>query len=674
MPRDHQPRAPERVAPPAAGAPLAWLLVAPLLLALAAYARVLHGEFVFDDLPNVVNAPAVRQLPAALRAFVPDLLAGRRPVTVLTLALDHAAGGLEPFTFHATNLGLHLLAVLLVFGFTRAVLRLAGAGLPAAGRGGSPAARAALDPDALALVVAGLFALHPLQSQAVSYVVQRAEVLASLGYLGALWLLLLAERHGPGWRGALAYGGALLALALGLGSKAILVTLPVAYLLLTWAVPGPAARGALTTWPRRLALLAAPVALIGLFAARTSRRLEGSTDAGFAVPGLPAGDYFLTQWRVVATYLRLLLWPAGQSADWAFSTSHSLGEPAVLLSGALLLALVAAAAALLWWSRRPAGAGGPANGGGLPEADRLAARLAAFGIGWFFVVLSATSSVIPREDVLVEHRTYLASWGVFLALAVAAERGLARLPARRRTLAALLLVGLTWSGLAALTWRRNAVWESALALWSDAAAKAPGKPRVHLGLGNALLARGEAEAAIAEYRLGLATLRADAAPAEAPLQQNLGAALARAGRPAEAVAPLRRALALDPRSADAAAGLAVALLAAGELEEAGRAAVAALTLRPEDPVAHRVAGRARLAAGDDDAAALAHLERAARAFPADAQVQLELGHALAATGRSGEACAAWARAAASGAALAEVRAQAAQASELLRCPPARDPR
>ena len=72
-------------------------------------------------------------------------------------------------------------------------------------------------------MVAGLFALHPLQTQAVSYVVQRAEVLASLGYLGALWLLLLAERRGPGWRGALAYGGALLALALGLGSKAILV-------------------------------------------------------------------------------------------------------------------------------------------------------------------------------------------------------------------------------------------------------------------------------------------------------------------------------------------------------------------------------------------------------------------------------------------------------------------
>ena len=71
---------------------------------------------------------------------------------------------------------------------------------------------------------------------------------------------------------------------------------------------------------------------------------------------------------------------------------------------------------------------------------------------------------------------------------------------------------------------------------------------------------------------------------------------------------------------------------------------------------------------------MTELELHLRAFPADAQVQLELGHALAATGRSGEACAAWARAAASGAALAEVRAQAAQASELLRCPPARDPR
>ena len=648
MAREPQTHAHQRTVRPGAAPPAEWLLLIPLSLAALAYARVLRGELVFDDLPNVVNNPAVRDLAAVLRGFFPDLLAGRRPVTVLTFALDFALSGLSPLTLHLTNLALHLAAVLLVFTFTRRLVLLASGGEPDARRG-----------DALALVVAGLFALHPLQTQAVSYVVQRAEVLASLGYLGALLLLLEAERQGRGPRGAAAYGGALLALVLGLGAKAILVTLPAAYLLLTWAVPAARARGVLTSWPRRLGLLAAPLLLIGLFAARTSSRLEGTTDAGFAVPGLPVGDYFFTQWRVVTTYLRLLVWPSGQSADWGFPTSHSLLEPATLGAGLFLAALLAGALALLRWSHRPPGAGP------LAEGDRQAARLVGFGVAWFFVVLSATSSFIPREDVLVEHRLYLASFGILLALAAGGERGLARLPAPRRALAAALLVGLCWGGLGLLTYRRNAVWESALALWGDAAERAPGKPRVRLGFGNALLARGEAEAAIAQYRLGLSALRADAAPAEAPLQQSLGAALARAGRPAEAVAALRRAAALDPSSAGAALGLALALVTTGELEAAEVEARRALSLRPGDPLAHRVIGRARLAAGDDEAARTS-LELAARALPQDRQVQLELGHALAATGRSGEACAAWRRAAAPGVDAAVAR-QAAEASAILGC-------
>lgn len=649
MARDHQPRAPRR--PAAAGtSPAAWLLLIPLVLAALAYARALRGELLFDDLPNVVNNPAVRDLPAVLRGFFPDLLAGRRPVTVLTFALDFAVGGLSPLGLHLTNLALHLAAVLLVFAFTRTLATLA-----ADADAGPERARAGW----LALVVAGLFALHPLQTQAVSYVVQRAEVLASLGYLGALLLLLEAERRGRGPGGAAAYAGALLALGLGLGAKAILVTLPAAYLLLTWVVPGARARASLTSWPRRLGLLAAPLLLIGLFAARTSRRLEGTTDAGFAVPGLPVRDYFLTQWRAVATYLRLLLWPSGQSADWALPTSHSPFDPATLGAGLLLALLLAGAAALLRWSHRPAG------GGTLAEGDRQGARLAGFGIVWFFVVLSATSSFIPREDVLVEHRVYLASFGILLALAAAGARALARLPAPRRTLAAALLVGLCWGGLGLLTWRRNAVWESALALWGDAAEQAPGKPRVRLGLGNALLARGEPEAAIAQYQLGLSALRADAAPAEAPLQQSLGAALARTGRPAEAVVALRRAATLDPSSADAALGLALALVTTGELGAAEAEAARALRLRPGAPLAHRVIGRARLAAGDDEAAAAA-LELAARGLPDDAQVQLELGHALAATGRSVEACQAWRRAARPGAD-EPARRQADEAQAILGC-------
>lgn len=542
---------------------MAWRLLLPLLLAVAAYARVLDGEFVFDDLTAVVGDPAVRDLGGALRGFLPALLAGRRPVTVLTFALDHAWGGLSPRPFHVTNLAIHLLVTCLAFLLARAALRLAGTARP----------------TGLAVAVAGLFALHPLQSQAVSYVVQRAEALAAGFYLATLLLLLVAERRGLTGRGVAAWLGALATFVLGLGAKATLVTLPAAWVLLAWALPTEAARRALARWPRRLLLMAPFLAVEGAFVWRTLTRIQGSTDAGFSVPGMPASAYLLTQARVVLTYLRLLAWPAGQSADWAFPTSRSLAEPGVITAGLALATLLAATVALWRWARRrPPG-----------DADAAAGRAAAFGVAWFFVALAA-SSLVPREDVLVEHRVYLAALGIFLAAAVAAERAISRywLAGVERRRAALLITAAAWGVLAMALHRRNAVWQSAAALWGDAVAQAPHKPRARFGLGNALLARGDHEGAAAQYREALASLRPDAPVAEAPLQQNLGTALLRAGRPAEAVAPLRRAVALMPWSADAAVGLAVAALGAGELDEAEREARRTLGLAPGNALAGRV--------------------------------------------------------------------------------------
>lgn len=556
-PLDDERRAPR-------GDPTARWLAVPLLLAVAAYWRVLGGEFVFDDLPQVVNNPAVRDLPGALRGFFPALLSGRRPVTLLTFALDHAAAGLSPWAFHATNVAIHLGVTALAFLFARALLRLAGAA----------------HPTGVAVAAAGAFALHPLQTQAVSYVVQRAEALAAGAYLGTLLLLLHAERRGPLPRRAAAFAAALATFTLGLGAKATLVSLPLAWLLVTFAVPTAEQRAALLTWPRRLLLLAPFAALVVAFSALTLGRIEGATDAGFAVPGLPAGHYFLTQSRVLLTYLRLLLWPTGQSVDWAFPTSHAITEPAVLAAGLALLTVMATALSLLGFGRRwPDG-----------DPDRAAARVAAFGAGWFFVALSASSTVVARDDVLAEHRVYLAALGVFLSAAVGAERLVAKLALAepRRAVAAALLTGAVWLGLAAALHRRNAVWESAVALWSDAVQKAPHKPRARLGLGNALLARGDHGAAIAHYQHGLSRLRAEAVEAEGPLRKNLGVALVRAGRPGEAVAPLRRAAELLPQDPEAAAGLAVALLSTGDLDEAELEAARALVLSPGHALATRV--------------------------------------------------------------------------------------
>jgi Flp pilus assembly protein TadD len=593
--------------------PASLLLAVPLLLAVAASARVLHGDFVLDDVRVVRENPALGSPAGVLRGFGESLLHGGRPTTEVTFALSQAMGGPTPLAFHAGNLFLHLAVVVLVFLFTREVLGLAGRG-PSSG---------------VAVAVAGIFALHPMQSQAVSYVSQRSEVLASGLYLATLLLLLRAGKPGAGLPRALAGASALALFVVGMGAKAIVVTAPLAWLLLLVMVP-PARQGREPTrWRWRLLLLA-PLALAGLLLVRGAlRAVAGRPDAGFSVPGATPWTYFLTQWRAVATYVRLLAWPAGQSADWSFPWSSRIGDPGVLLSGAFLACLLGGAVAL-WLRCR--GRDDPASADG---------RAAAFGATWFFLVLAPTSTFLPIADVLVEHRVYLASWGLFLAAVLGGDRLLARLHPGRRDLVAALAVGAAWSVLAVALHRRNAVWEGDLVFWQDVVTKAPGKPRPRLGLGVAKIRHGDPEGAVAEFTAGIARVQPEAAGLRAALLHNLGAALIQLGRAKEAVAPLRQAAKLDPAATAPPESLALALWMTGDLDGAEREARGVLDRNPEAALAALVLGQARMARGDD-AGAVPHLERAVRARPADAVVRYDLGAAYANLGRVPEACAAWA--------------------------------
>jgi len=589
-------------------------LLLPVALAVAGYARSLRGDFVFDDVRGVAEAPATRAFWRWLaQDLSPATLLAGRPLTALTFAANHAVGGLDTLGYHLVNLAIHLAVVALVFRFTARVAALSGAPRP----------------RWLAVAVAGLFAVHPLQSQAVAYLSQRAESLASGFYLATL-LFLLARAPGARPRPVAAWCGAAATFALGFLAKPIVLTLPAAWLLVLLAVdpaadaprkPAPAgARGA-WHWRHALPLLGLLAAAGVLAGAALLATLHGRTDAGLSVPGTSPWRYLLTQGQVLLTYLRLLLWPSGQRVEWDVPTSPGLADPATLAAVAAVAALLAATGWLVVRGRaRPGPAGAPL-------------RLAGLGLAWFFAVLSMTSSVIPLADNLVEHRTYLASWGVFLAAAAGVDALAARLGRPRAALAAWTAAV---AALGAALWLRTPVWRTAEALWGDVVEQAPHTPRAQLSLGDALMRQGRLAEATRHLEQALADA-ADRPGLRLEALRNLGAAHIAAGRVEAARAAFTAGLALEPRQDELLVNMAYVALATGD--QAGAAAYArrALESNPGQPAAWVVLGNLALGRGDG-AEALAAYDRAVAIDPDHGDAQFNRSLALPLLGRGAEVC------------------------------------
>jgi Flp pilus assembly protein TadD len=462
-----------------------WRIAAVLAMVLvataAAYWPALRGDFVFDDQTSVVEQVALKDLPSYLRStFWPALMEGgiKRPVTDLTFAVDYALSGFDTFSYHLGSLAIHLLAVLLVYSFTREILSRAGWRTP----------------SQVALVVAGVFALHPLQSQAVAYIAQRSESLASLFYLAALLLLLRSEGRPGSPSGLALYLAATGAFMAGLGTKLVIITLPAAYLgIHLWFPSQPPGLERRREWLRAGVRVLPWLAVAAAFVVLTLRGIEDRRDIGFAIPTLPPGTYLVTQFGVLLRYLGLILYPARQSVDHDVAIAD-LGDPATLAAAAALLALVGGG--LYLWRR--------AERGHLTGDAAAVARVTSFGVLWFFLLLAPSSSIVPVIDVMMEHRVYLASWGILVGVAVCASLAIGRLlPSRGAAAFAVAATASIWISLGAALHARASVWGSALALWSDVVEKSPAKARGWVNLGVAQLARGDVASAEATQQRAL---------------------------------------------------------------------------------------------------------------------------------------------------------------------------
>ena len=614
------------------------LLVVGLLAAIYfGYSPALDGELQFDDLHSIPENAAVKDLTHFAGIKLADVMGTSRVITDLTLALNYRTGGLSVRPYHLVNVGAHLATVCAVLALTLHLLR----------RARWPR------PFSTALIVAALFGLHPVQSQAVAYVCQRAEVLAAFFYALALLLFLESEQRKRTLTALAAYAGAVVCALLGFGAKPTLASFPAALLLCSSAFPAADGSALQTIAPLKRLVASLPFWALTIWSSVSLLAgVKGTGHAGFELPQISPRSYLLTQSRVILTYLRLLAWPAGQNLDWDFPPSVSPIEPRTLLALLTIAGLLLGAAWLWVWSARQTRDG----------ELRALSRLAALGVLWFFILLAPTSSFVPVADVLEEHRVYFASWGIMLpvvAAGVLVRRRLAPGPQGKALGAAVAvaLCAVLWLTL----YRRVAVWATAVSLWTDVVSKSPERPRGHMNLGYALTPT-DPERAVSEYRKALQL--ADMTTPRAQLMQDLAGALLRLQRYDEAIAILRDLSVQLPESPSLSTNIAIAFFESGRLDEAQAAAALVVARWPNHAPAQHTLGQVAFAR-QDYRAARTFFERALDLDPDSVESLTNLAVTQERLDDLGGACQSWSRYAQSAASNANEKAS--QRLSALRC-------
>lgn len=474
----------------------------------AVYANSLFVPFLFDDEPSLLQNASLQSLGTA---FSPPtgygITVGGRPVLNASFALNYALSGFSPLGFHLGNLVIHVLAAFVLFLLARDTLRL-----PALAHAYAPAA------VPLAAVGAAVWAVHPLQTEAVTYIVQRAESQVGLFYLLTLYLYLKYTEKPSITRLTFAFAACLL----GMGTKEVMVSAPLVSLLYDRCfVSGTFA----TAWSRHrnlLLALASTWLLLGCLV--VAEKARGGSIGSTEHVGWFA--YLLTQPVAILRYLGLAVWPSGQIFDYGIY----LETRSYLIAGAALLVVSALAASLLALSRRRSGLG--------------------FLSLSFFLVLAPSSSFVPiATQTIAEHRMYLPLAAVvFLGIIL----GYRAIGAR-----SLVLWFVAIPCLALASVHRNSAYKSEVSLWTDTVQKLPGNERAHNNLAIALAGiDGRQKEALAHYETAL-RLRPDYGVAH----NNLGLFLLKSpGLLQEALAHFERAVALNPGYADAQVNLGNVLL------------------------------------------------------------------------------------------------------------------
>ena len=495
--------------------------------------------------------------------------------------------------YHATNLAIHLVNGLLLLGILWRTFQL-----PTwKGRYGEAG-------WGLALATALLWTVHPLQTESVTYIVQRAESLAGLFYLLVLYCVIrgVQSRHSVGW-----YIVAVGACWLGVGVKEVMATAPVVVLLYDRTFVEDSFRKILRQrWGLYVGLFGSWGLLVGLLARTGVSVLKDE------VGSIGMWAYARSQPGIILHYLRLSLWPDRLCLCYEWPVADTLGAilPGMLVVGLLL-------ATTTWGLRKWRGWG--------------------FLGAWFFLILAPTSSIMPLPQLAFEHRMYLPLAAVLTAVIAVGHLAAERLVRRGWTTERWCLAGktglvvLTAVALGLLTFRRNEAYRTELSIWEDTVEKVPHNAYANSDLGNALVNNRRLAEGIKRFEEAIRLK-----PEYDAGHNNLGVALHKSGRLPEAIEQFEETIRLKPDNASAHINMGNALKGMGRVAEAIEHYQEAIRLNPESAVAYYDLGNALTMCGRM-AEAIEPYQEAIRLNSDDASVHMNLGAVLGEVGRLPEA-------------------------------------
>lgn len=528
-----------------------------LFIGFILYLPSLSGPFVFDDISTIAENDMLKQFPNIHLFYI---YTPSRFLPYLSFAIQYFFIKESSFGYHLVNVIIHIINTFLVFFFTRSLVSI----LDRKFINRQPTVQF------IPILASFLFLIHPVQTQAVSYISQRFAVMAAFFYLASMFCFVLSSRG--------RYGLYFFSLVFALGaffSKENSFTLPISILVLDYIFISQSIRNLLKKWYYLI-----PYFMMAFIIYSLRSPIVSTSGVQVTIPSMTQGlpisryQYFLTQINVITRYIQLLIIPINQNLDYDFPLSKSFWEYSIIFSFLFLLTII-----IITFKRIKKN------------------QLFAFGILFFFITLSIESSIVPIADVIFEHRIYLPSVGFLLAISsliIYLPKGFLGKHMFFTRYLPFIVIFLIFSF---LTYKRNILWGNDILLWKDTVAKSPNKDRPHFNLGCSYENHSDYKNAIEEFKktiainpkheegymhLGISFRQLgqmDKAkeydlmgiyqlPNNPILQENVAILYLKEGNLAQALAGFQKVLSLNPQMKKSYEGIGIIYLQKGEFEKA----------------------------------------------------------------------------------------------------------